>query len=1461
MKKKLIRRLRILFVLVFCLSALIGGLVYYAYQFSFTLSPTVLNRLKDLAGASINLDFNVGKAKFNVGGHTLKIEDLQLMIPGHEPFLKAARVNVFLASGTGVLDYYYARAAIERIEFFDLTLDTRHERPRPAKDGKNPLAVIPVSQLEIEGLNLQTETSCLTFNDFRAKLVKDSANANIVASVDKGPFGSEASLKAMIDLYGKDSMVRFAWKHKNLALFTPLALFKHFYGVALGNGSLDVNLEWAGDIVSRIEEPSQNLLRLFNEELQGKVVLSTSDFAWAGFGGSLNVSAKREPKKNWSFSLENKNRETAVKLKAFWLGDEQSLSKFKADYSGKNLKIDQQFLKVLKLELPDLKSGMLDFDGNVMGADNRFVGSGSIIASGWSVKNVAINKGQIDWQLKEKNQQLLLEGLFDTDSGQGHASASFLLAEKGRGVIEGNLLEIDLKRFRHLVNFDLKGLGSGFFRVEADLENPASSSYAVDFDLENSCFFSFCPVAIRGRVSGTGRNWLVQNPSAEFDNGGQIFINGTLSPDSLSAQAIIENVDLRHFAVPERIVGGEASLKADLSGSFARPEVHGEIWGSGLSIFRRDISSVKAQLALKDQVLDLSPIVIVPENQGMIDGYYSFSIENGNTRSFKLNFQQLDLNFIRGFFPEGYAEEKITGKVAGSISFNNNQNENYWDFLIDGRSLSIFEEEIDTVYLEGSILGTQGEIRNLFLRTAGGKLNLSGQVLGGDRFDGSVEAESIRLEKVAFLNRLIPGLRGQIDFQGSIEWEGAEKKGYFTLFGDKIMVKDRDLGNLGAEVMVNNKGMKILQAEFDRLGVSLEGSVDWQGQKPYQAELLLKNVDLSFLTQAHGITAFDYGGLAVDGQCSISGTIASLTPDVVEMQLASIKIQKENDVIVSNQPMQLKYQNNSFEVRSLELKYRQGILGVEGVFKPDQKTALVFTGRDFSLRALGRLLDLPEWDYEGSLSANATVFGTYPELKLRADANIANFEIADKKIDGLSARISGDTKQLQLEELKVVLPSSCFEMKGRVEHKDFSELTKLDLDLTIPKGPISDLPGFLPTIFRQASGTIEAELKLAGDPEQPKISGELKLSADELGVSGMRKPFKNLKFEVSTDDSIINIDQMVANLGKGQIRGEGNINFRDGPGSITAKIEGQKLDFSFLNFELEKASASFDIAGNLYNPVVRGDVLVPRGKFHISTDLLKDRPGLNLFFNSLNYHINVNVPRNFWLKSSFLNAEMKGRFSVMGDLEKVNLDGGISCVQGWLFFQRRKFRIDTGEVRFGGFEDTFDPHVYIKSEGQVQSTQVYLTLQGRVSSLTPKIYSSPPMSEGDILALLTLGRDMNSAMQSDSRELFESEILEGLKNSYISSLIGGTISAALNLDELFLTSLYDKTEGRSRSFVRAGKYIGRNIFMAYEGTLDEREEETFIFEYRLPKGFVVNLEFEEPLKDKRIGVRYDWKFW
>jgi hypothetical protein len=1462
MKKKLIRGLRICFVLLFIAAAVLSGLIYYAYQHTFKIPAALTNRIRDYTVSFHQIDFSFSHASFNVSRHTLNVLDLKIMLPNKSPFLACEKADIFLASGTGILDYYYARAVIERIELNKVTVDSTVERPERAKEALNPFAEFPASELYVQDLSLQTKQMLFTFPGFNAVMLKGEHEADLKVSIARGPFGGGANLRGIVALNGNDSRFLFNWKHENLAMFTPLALIQHLYGLSLVDGSLEIDLDWNGDFESRLARPAENLFRLFSEELKGSIKLAVNDFSWTDFNGSLLLQAIKTDDSPWQLELKQKSKSSSVSLDAIWQGSENSLTDFKADFQATNLRLSSKFFDFFALQLLNMEPGQIDFSGTLTGNSERFQGAGHAVAKNWQYQNKKIDMASLSWELTDDN-SLKAAGELNSVMGNlsGEADLKVHGSQKGLGSVKGNLFAVDLKSLRPFIDSPVAGSCSGPFLVNFDLNHPASTSYELDLEMREGEFYSFSPEIVRARIFGTALAWNIADPVATFADESEISVDGVISEKKIRAKVKINAVDLTVFGLSPHIVAGRASLEARAAGTIESPELSGDLWGKNLEIYGQGFKSFKSQLSLDKNSLDLSPMVLLPASDGMIDGFYSFNLASGQTRSMKFNLQNLDLVLIDGFLPEAYSNADLEGRIAGSIAFDGQKANDYWDIFIDGRRLSIFNQEVDSIFFEGSIFGSQGEVRNLFVRAFGGKLNLSGQILGPDKFDGSIEAESILLDRIKVLTDAIPGIRGELNFQGNVEWEGPKKSGYFTLFGDKIRVRNRDLGNFGAEVVINNKGMKVLKAEFDKLGVKFNGDVDWKGRKPYQADLQLNEVDLSFLTRAHGFKEIEYGGLIVGGQCTVAGDLASLTPDVIEMQLDTIKIQKDNDVIVANQPMQLKYQNNNLEIRSLELKYRQGVIGLEGIFKPGEETALMLNGKDFSLRALGRLLDMPDWNYDGSLSVNASLFGTYPDLKVRAEARVDQLEVVDRKIPGITAKLSGDTRQINLETFKVQLPNSSFDLQGLVNIKDMQAIDHIKLHLNIPKGPLSDLPGLMPGIFRQASGSLEGSLDLLGNPTHPNIAGEVKLTADNLGLVGMRKPFTDISFAASTKDQIISIDDLQARLGHGKIYGDGSINFRDGPGSITARISGQNIDFAFLNFEINKASASFNIAGNLYNPVILGDVFVPRGKLLINSDLLKDRPGFDSFLDSLKFKINFVVPSNFWLRSSFLNAEMKGRFSVMGDLNNVNLDGGISCIQGWLYFQRRKFRIDTGEIKFGGVENTFDPHIYLKSEGRIQNTQVYLTLQGQLSSFTPRIHSSPPMSEGDLLALLTLGRDMNTAMQSDSKELFENEILEGLKNSYISALISNTLSSALNLDELFLTSLYDRTDGKPRSYIRVGKYVANNLFMAYEGTLDETQEETFIFEYRLPKGFVVNLEFEQPEKDKRLGLRYDWKFW
>jgi len=1438
------------------------GLGYYSYQRSFNVPATIINRAREYLKTNENIDFKAETFKLNVKKHKLSAIDFELKTPGQKSFATVKEVNVFFASGTGPLDFYHSRVAIEKIVISGLEIDPANIFPRQDKQ-EFKMPHIPAREILINGLKIKSLPFAIDSAVFRGQILKSGKNLNADLDLGTDFMGGEGRILSVIDLEGGNFKTRLSWKQKSFANFMPFMILSHVYGISISSGSAEISLQLEANLPEILNSSNDERFGKIFEKLKGSVRVKDCNYTWSGLKGVFNARLFKDDNEPWKAKFKNIDHESGIlDAEAIWMGNSSNWKDFIASVKGERVKLTVPFFKHLGLNLANTEPGYLDFNGDVIFDADGLTGHGFAEASDWKYQEKKINSASITWQL-DSDSLLSLQGNLITELGKLTAASEFYVAgEKNwTGSILGNLQKLDLQSLRPFIESPIVGQCSGPFSVKFDLDNPHETEYHISLNMTGGRFYDFNPEALTAKIYGKGLDWKIENPEAFFDANGYIKLAGEVCREKIAGKISVKNVDLTNFAVPERILTGKANLKAEIKGTLLSPSISGEVWGTELELYGIKTNSIRAQIKFDKSVLTLAPLVIRVAEDSTLDGYFSINLASGDVENIKLNFQKLSLeNFINSL-PEEFAGNNHSSVIAGSLFYKGSGKRKMWDFSLDGRKIFYKNLEFDSIFVEGSTDGQQGEIKSLFVRAFGGTAQASGQFINNGRFNGLFELENFKLGRIDFLNDYIPGISGELNCHGEMEWSPELKSGIVTMFIKELGIKGRELGNFGAEINVDDKGLRIASGEFDRLGLNFDGEMQWNKMKSYKVEMILNRTDLSFITKAHGISTFDYGGIIVSGNCLVQGDVESGMPDLVDMKIDELRLQKDNDVIVSNRPMQLLYQNESVEIRSLELKYRLGVIGVEGIIAPGKNVALLINGKDFSVKALGRLFDLDKWNYDGSLSVAARVTGPFSDLKINAEAGIDELELAGKKIPSVWAKIEAASNTVFIEDARIRLPSSSFNLKGDIHLSENHAPDRLDLHLFIPEGPVADLAIYFPEVVKQASGTVKADLNITGSANNPQITGDLKVNADSVSFNGMKKPLTAIKFNMSTDDRIISVDEISANLGRGKLSGKGKIDFRDNIGSITAFLSGEKLDLSFLNLEINNASASFDITGDFYNPVVRGDVLVPRGKFNLSTDILARRKKMEFIFDSLDYHININVPRNFWVRSNFLNAEMRGNFSVGGNLEDFVLDGGISCVQGNLFFQQRKFRIDTGEIRFGGVENSLDPYIFVKSEGQIQSTRIFLTLQGNVSSFTPKIYSSPPMSEGDLLAMLTLGRDLNSAMHSDAKDLFENEILEGLKNSYISALIGNTLSAALNLDELFLSSLFDRSSGKTRAFIRVGKYIGRNIFMAYEGTMQSGEEESFIFEYRLPKGFVVNLEFKEPGKEQRIGVRYDWKFW
>jgi autotransporter translocation and assembly factor TamB len=1450
---------------IFIAALLLGSVLWYYSDKEILVSPFFIGKARQFANYYLSVDFSLDRLRLQPSKSALKIENLKLAKYNKAakltPFLRVESLEVYITSQAQLLELFEAQVVVEKAKIKGLSYDL--SAPLPDSESKRlEIPWIPLQTVELTQLELLSATASLKLSSLELLFTRTKDNGHLAIKLNEEEQALTANLTSEISLSEGTALINLNLKQDGISKFPEINPFLQKYGLALKDGNLELLLAYNGSLLDRINAPAKDIARLLNNELHGKLNISNLKADYKGIETTLNLSAAKTPTNNWQYTIKSAFAEGELAVTGGWLGRENALTDYTAKIKGNNIRLTKTQLGFLNAEPFSIAPGIISINGDLQGDVSHIKGTCSLIAKNTLLNQEPIKEIKLDLSL---DKSLVLTSALNVTSDFLRAQATSTTSLKGDNAygvkLAGTLSHLDSAFVARAFKQPVEGICQGIYSAEFSIKDLTSLEYQASLKVHEPNIYGVKPSLIEAHIKGKGNSWLISNPKAYFGPEGYVQLDGSISETGVNARVNATNIDIGLLGVDENIATGTLDFAGTLNGELLNPEIAVNLQAYSLNIMGIESCGLKSGIRIKDGKLVLAPVILSLCDKSMVDGFASMNLNTGALEAFNLNFQQFNLSRLRPVIPAQFEPETTDGIAAGSITYNNSQKQNMWNLYLEIIKPQLLGQAFDTLYFEGGVLGKQAEIRKLFVRGFGGSLGLSGQVINKNKFYGFLEGNSLKFERMAFLQRYLPNFSGLLDFQGNLEWDEQGKSGNFTVFSKNLRTEEQQLGNFGGNIVLDDEKLVIQEGEFDKLGLKLTGEMLWAGRKPYNAKLELSKVDFSFIPRAHGIESIDVGGLLVDGTCLINGYGDTPMPTVADMNIEHLSIRKDNNVLETTKPLQIIYQNETIEVRSFELGYQGGLLACEGLFKPGENLALLINGKNFSVEALTGLANLPEAGYKGDLSFDARLIGMLPDPKLYVNSTIENFEAVDRKISKIQLEAELDKTLVKIKEAKITLPNNFSTISGTMQLTEGFQPGAFDLKLRVPHGSIEDIAFYMPDIIKSASGTAQLDVALTGTPDQPVITGDCMVDAETIQLKDLRRPIKNLKMQVSTKDMHVNLDTFYFELGRGKVVGEGFVDFKDSTGTMALNLTGERLDIEYLTIDLDNADISVKIDGDIMNPRVSSNVYLPKSKFTLNTDLfMKSSEPMKLPFHSFTYDIRVDIPRNFWVKSSFLNSEFAGKFGVSGDLENFKLDGDIRCIQGKLHFKQRQFKIEIGEIKFGGVDNSFDPQIYIKSEGQIQSTKIFLTLTGRLSQFTPQIYSTPPMSEGDILALLTLGRELNSAGENDSSKQFETEIFEGLKNSYISSLVGSTLSEALNLDEVFLTSVFDKGTGKSQPYIRVGKYISERVFMAYEGTMDQNDKEVYIFEYRLPRGFIVNLEFTEPEQSQKIGVRYDWKF-
>ncbi|MFH1416107.1 MAG: translocation/assembly module TamB domain-containing protein [Elusimicrobiota bacterium] len=454
----------------------------------------------------------------------------------------------------------------------------------------------------------------------------------------------------------------------------------------------------------------------------------------------------------------------------------------------------------------------------------------------------------------------------------------------------------------------------------------------------------------------------------------------------------------------------------------------------------------------------------------------------------------------------------------------------------------------------------------------------------------------------------------------------------------------------------------------------------------------------------------------------------------------------------------------------------------------------------------------------------------------KIDITRFDFRSADNDL-----KISGT---MGLKGLKAV---SDFNITGSINGADMIKARgsvsadNVDISVSSGKFSLSIIQPFLSSI-KNLTGTSKLAFTVSGDMDHPEFAGYIK--AKDFGYSTPDKAvnFSGGIIDIKFENEKIRLERIEAGLNEGMISISGTTGIRkraltgtdikavmtlnrfDIPDTIRSRIKS-------VNLWIKQNDDRFSIAG---------DIDIDNAEYFrnidIRTILLKAKPALikdksPSLFSKLDLNINILKTENILLRNNLGKLKIGTECAITGPAGNPVVMGKIYITSGYVLYLDRTFDIQKGMLDFNDPLKT-NPFIDIIAVSSIRSYRqktdqpykITLAVKGYRSELSVSLTSEPPLSEPDIVSLITIGATSSELTSLTQAQGSSIEILADRLGAISSRSISGYISAnvgnMLNLDQIYIDGNILKIGSPSGATLRATKRVTKNTALTYINSLE-----------------------------------------
>ncbi len=828
------------------------------------------------------------------------------------------------------------------------------------------------------------------------------------------------------------------------------------------------------------------------------------------------------------------------------------------------------------------------------------------------------------------------------------------------------------------------------------------------------------------------------------------------------------NIALEEFA---HIIGQD--VEGSLEGSF---EVKTGLAGWGELILNRivwrgyTVTDGKASFTMKDDIIDLRFRDIVAYN-GSVNGTGEIAISPFSYR-LRMDIKDVTLDEIW----------EIPGSVSGEVLVDKN------GAKID-LSSTLYGYKIESI--KGA-LSFDGMI-DLAINE---KLSITGRI--------KQERLNLNISSKGFdISPFLP-IKGDLFGDGVVRGNRAN-----PIFSGSFYIADFHYKQIQGQYISSSFTVNLPPSEgkFDLTGVGI--TIPGMDLNKIEGTLLLS--EKSF---------FNLIGEGEEVSLSIAGNIEN------EILRIDTLIYSKEDITIKNRlPVEAIVKPKYFLIKQCVLSIDGGSLELKGRFDP-QDMALSGLGEELSLSSLDK-------DLKGLLNISFNIEGPLLTPSIQSSLQLTDAIIEGIRVDTVLVSAQYRDSLLIIESSEIVIGQERSDIEGSIPLVLFPpEIPEGEIDLALR---MRNLPPGIWNLFQNhaliRAGKTDIELKITGQSGSPEISGWADMKSLSLDLPLYGVSFQNINSRVRFLNGRLEIESFTGKSGDGNITADGEILIsgllRDAV-ELSLNIKARDITVRIPEGEGE-IDMNINLSGTLAHPVIKGDIEVERAEilFIVREEMPATEANYDLILNIDLSRVWIRTPLPAiinpipGIENPLAELEMAGDLSVIREGREVFITGDMGVKQGYFYYIDRPFKIEDGRFVFDNIAG-FDPLVTLRARSDLiysvleegirrqDTTIVYITLDGRMSSLNFSIYSEPSLPLDGILTLLTLNVPSLHAVLDQFRV---TDVPDRLLNFLIRGTVLSYMEDLLGVDALWLETALIGEEKKAR--LTAGKYISPDLYASY----------------------------------------------